>query len=70
MCMACVFWVFFKSVRQVLIIAFISIIYDIFLVLRAPVAVGSTLMSGSDMFDSGMKGKGIHASHLLGDELW
>ena len=43
---------------------------NIILVLRAPVAVGSILMSGSDMFDSGMKGKGIHALHLLGDELW
>lgn len=27
-------------------------------------------MSGSDFFDSGMKGKGIHPLHLLGDELW
>ena len=32
--------------------------------------VGHTLMSGSDMFDSGMKGKGIRAIHFLGDELW
>ncbi|XP_052774295.1 eukaryotic translation initiation factor 2D-like [Mya arenaria] len=37
---------------------------------RCPVVVGQTLMSGSDFFDSGMKGKGIHPVHMLGDELW
>lgn len=37
---------------------------------RCPVGVGQTLLSGSDFFDSGMKGKGIHPIHLLGDELW
>ncbi|KAL3868819.1 hypothetical protein ACJMK2_041578 [Sinanodonta woodiana] len=37
---------------------------------KAPVAVGKMLMSGSDMFDSGMKGKGVQCVHILGDELW
>lgn len=32
--------------------------------------MGVTLLSGSDFFDSGMKGKGVHPVHLLGDELW
>ncbi|OWF44770.1 Eukaryotic translation initiation factor 2D [Mizuhopecten yessoensis] len=36
----------------------------------APVAVGKTALSGSDMFDSGMRGKGVHFIHMLGDELW
>lgn len=36
----------------------------------APVAVGKMLMSGSDMFDSGMRGKGVRMIHMLGDELW
>ena len=37
---------------------------------RSPVATGYTLMCGSDFFDSGMKGKGIHPVHMFGDELW
>ncbi|KAK3599846.1 hypothetical protein CHS0354_022416 [Potamilus streckersoni] len=37
---------------------------------KAPVAVGKMLLSGSDMFDSGMKGKGVQCVHILGDELW
>ncbi|XP_062579935.1 eukaryotic translation initiation factor 2D-like [Saccostrea cucullata] len=37
---------------------------------RSPVAVGTAAMSGSDMFDSAMRGKGIHVLHILGDELW
>ncbi|XP_061182626.1 eukaryotic translation initiation factor 2D-like [Saccostrea echinata] len=37
---------------------------------RSPVAVGTAVMSGSDMFDSAMRGKGIHVLHILGDELW
>ncbi|KAL4235828.1 Eukaryotic translation initiation factor 2D [Mactra antiquata] len=37
---------------------------------KSPVAVGETLISGEDFYDSGMKGKGIHPCHLYGDELW
>ncbi|KAH3801312.1 hypothetical protein DPMN_154960 [Dreissena polymorpha] len=37
---------------------------------RCPIVVGTTLLSGSDFFDSGMRGKGIHPVHLYGDELW
>lgn len=37
---------------------------------RAPVAVGFTLLSGSDFYDAGMKGKGVHPVHWIGDELW
>lgn len=36
----------------------------------APVAVGQMLMSGRDMYDSNMKGKGINIIHYFGDELW
>ncbi|XP_060076772.1 eukaryotic translation initiation factor 2D-like [Ylistrum balloti] len=36
----------------------------------APVAVGKMALSGSDMFDSGMRGKGVQFVHILGDELW
>ncbi|CAE1304714.1 EIF2D [Acanthosepion pharaonis] len=36
----------------------------------APVAVGRMLMSGRDMYDSNMKGKGIGIIHHFGDELW
>lgn len=37
---------------------------------RAPVAIGTAAMSGSDMFESGMRGKGVHMIHMYGDELW
>ncbi|XP_052685586.1 eukaryotic translation initiation factor 2D-like [Crassostrea angulata] len=37
---------------------------------RSPIAVGTAAMSGSDMFDSAMRGKGVHVLHILGDELW
>ncbi|XP_033737370.1 eukaryotic translation initiation factor 2D-like isoform X2 [Pecten maximus] len=36
----------------------------------APVAVGKMALSGPDMFDSGMRGKGVQFIHILGDELW
>lgn len=36
----------------------------------APIAVGKMALSGSDMFDSGMRGKGVQFIHILGDELW
>lgn len=38
--------------------------------LRSPIAVGTAAMSGSDMFDSAMRGKGVHVLHMVGDELW
>lgn len=37
---------------------------------RTPIAVGTAAMSGNDMFDSAMRGKGVHVLHILGDELW
>jgi len=37
---------------------------------RAPVAVGRAALSGSDMFESAMRGKGVQIIHMLGDELW
>ncbi|XP_071140229.1 eukaryotic translation initiation factor 2D-like [Mytilus edulis] len=37
---------------------------------KAPVAVGRAALSGSDMFDSAMRGKGVQIVHLFGDDLW
>ncbi|CAH1774317.1 unnamed protein product [Owenia fusiformis] len=37
---------------------------------RAPVAVGKMAMSGSDMFEVNMKGKGVIILHVLRDQLW
>lgn len=37
---------------------------------KAPVAVGRAALSGSDMFDSAMRGKGVQVVHIFGDELW
>jgi len=46
-----------------------SLIFPLFFC-RAPVVVGQMLMSGRDMYDSNMKGKGIRVLHYFGDELW
>merc|ERR1711988_1508119 len=37
---------------------------------RAPVAVGRTSISGSDMYESAMKGKGVIIFHFYKDQLW
>lgn len=37
---------------------------------RSPVAIGRAALSGSDMFESAMRGKGVQIIHMLGDELW
>ncbi|CAC5398901.1 EIF2D [Mytilus coruscus] len=37
---------------------------------KAPVAVGRAALSGSDMFESAMRGKGVQIVHLFGDDLW
>jgi translation initiation factor 2D len=37
---------------------------------EAPVAIGRTLMSGEDMYMSGMKGRGFTILHLYQDKLW
>ncbi|KAK7485278.1 hypothetical protein BaRGS_00023529 [Batillaria attramentaria] len=39
-------------------------------VIRAPVVLGQTLLSGEDMYASAMKGKGVKTLHILGDQLW
>lgn len=36
----------------------------------AAMAVGSTVMSNTDMISCGMKGKGINVKHCFGDHLW
>ncbi|KAJ8257401.1 hypothetical protein GJAV_G00185210 [Gymnothorax javanicus] len=37
---------------------------------RAPVAVGTTTMSTSEMYDLGMKGRGVSVLHTYMDNLW
>ncbi|GFR72688.1 eukaryotic translation initiation factor 2D-like [Elysia marginata] len=37
---------------------------------KAPVALGKTLLSGEDMYMSGLRGKGVQVLHILGDSLW
>ena len=36
----------------------------------APVAVGVSTMSSQEMFDCGMKGKGVIINHWYTDNLW
>ncbi|RUS70191.1 hypothetical protein EGW08_022044 [Elysia chlorotica] len=37
---------------------------------KAPVALGKALLSGEDMYMSGLRGKGVQVLHILGDSLW
>lgn len=37
---------------------------------RAPIAVGKTNISSLDMFECGMRGKGVQILHIFGDFLW
>ncbi|XP_014776096.1 eukaryotic translation initiation factor 2D isoform X1 [Octopus bimaculoides] len=37
---------------------------------QSPLAIGKMLMSGLDMYESAMKGKGMTILHFYGDELW
>jgi translation initiation factor 2D len=35
-----------------------------------PIAIGSAIMSSTEMIESGMKGRGVNVLHIYHDTLW